>query len=208
MTAIALSHVQLSLRSSPFVPLALAFMGLGTGYLTFGPQELLGYPRRTEEVDTGTGVWSIWMPGFMQVFAAFYLWTGLTLFGTFRTPTLYMAAFAFTAYGAHWFAMGWNRMRGTDTRINFGVAVAFTLTSILGIIVFFGSGDNPIGGMFIGLTCTYVAELAASLRPDLPRFGGLAERVLGFLHIAVGFFLMYLMFATVLDTTLRYSLPL
>jgi hypothetical protein len=31
------------------------------------------------------------------------------LFGTFTTPALYMAALAFTAFGVHWFALGWNR---------------------------------------------------------------------------------------------------
>ena len=32
------------------------------------------------------------MPGFMQFIAGVYLFLGLTLFGTFRTPALYMAA--------------------------------------------------------------------------------------------------------------------
>jgi len=52
------------------------------------------------------------MPGFMQFLAGTYLFLGLTLFGTFRSPPLYMAALAFTAYGVHWFALGWNRIRG------------------------------------------------------------------------------------------------
>ena len=30
--------------ASVFVPLGLAFFGLGTGYLIFGAQELLNYP--------------------------------------------------------------------------------------------------------------------------------------------------------------------
>ncbi|HUN33687.1 MAG TPA: hypothetical protein VMU95_16885 [Trebonia sp.] len=208
MASIALSHVLFSLRMSPFPPLAVGFMGLGTGYLIYGPQELFGYPRRGERVDGGTGVWGIWMPGFMQFFAGVYLFAGLALFGTFHTPALYMAALAFTAYGVHWFAMGWNRIRGADARINLGMCVAFLLISILGIIAFFGAADDPVGGLFIGLTCVYAADLVASLKPDLPGIGGLGERALGFFHITVGFWLMYLMFASVLNTVLKYNLPL
>lgn len=52
----------------------------------------------------------------------------------------------------HWFAIGWNRIRGTDVRIQIGMAVAYLLLSILGIVVFFWVGDDPVGGLFIGLT--------------------------------------------------------
>jgi hypothetical protein len=69
------------------------------GYLIYGLQELLRYPARNESVDFATGVWGIWMPGFMQFIAAIYLFAGLTLFSTFKTPALFMAALAFTAYG-------------------------------------------------------------------------------------------------------------
>jgi hypothetical protein len=34
-------------------------MGLGTGYLVYGPQELFGYPARNDSVDFATGVWGI-----------------------------------------------------------------------------------------------------------------------------------------------------
>jgi len=199
--------VVFSLPTSPFEPLAVGFFGLGTGYLIYGPQELLGYPPRSEQVDHGTGVWGIWMPGFMQLITGLYLFTGLSLFGTFRTPALYMAALAFTAYGVHWFALGWNRLRRIDSRVNVGMSIAFTLISILGIIVFFSAGDHPVGGLFIGLTCIYVSEFFTSLKPDLPGPGTLGERALGFFHITVGFWLMYLMFAVVLDTALNYDLP-
>lgn len=198
----------ISLPTSPFPPLALGFMGLGTGYLIYGPQELFGYPPRGgDRVDFGTGVWGVWMPGFMQFLAGIYLFAALILFGTLHTPALYMAALAFTSYGVHWFAMGWNRMRGLDVRVNLGMAVAFLLISILGVIVFFGAGDNPVGGLFIGLACVYAADLVVSLTPDLPGPGALAERALGFFHITVGFWLMYLMFAVVLNFVLGYTLP-
>lgn len=193
--------------TSPFPPLAVGFMGLGTGYLIYGPQELLGFPPRNEGVDLGTGVWGVWMPGFMQFITGIYLFAGLTLFGTLNTPALYMAALAFTAYGVHWFAIGWNRIRRVDVRVNVGMCIAFLLISILGIIAFFGAGDNPVGGLFIGLTCVYAADLFASLKPDLPGIGAMGERALGFFHITVGFWLMYLMFAVVLNTVLKYDLP-
>jgi hypothetical protein len=147
------------------------------------------------------------MPGFMQFLTGIYLFAALTLFGTLTAPVLYMAALAFTAYGVHWFAMGWNRLHGIDARVNIGMCVAFMLISILGIIAFFGAGDHPVGGLFIGLTCVYAADLVASLKPDLPGVGGLGERALGFFHVTVGFWLMYLTFAVVLNTVLNYTLP-
>jgi hypothetical protein len=82
----ALIQSVVSLPESPFPPLAVGFMGLGTGYLIYGLQELFGYPARNESVDFATGVWGIWMPGFMQFIAGIYLFAGLTLFGTFKTP--------------------------------------------------------------------------------------------------------------------------
>jgi hypothetical protein len=105
------------------------------------------------------------------VITGVYLFAGLTLFGTFKTPALYMAALAFTAYGVHWFAIGWNRLREADARVNAGMSIAFLLISILGIIVFFKVGDAPVGGVFIGLTCVYVTEFLASLKTDLPKAG-------------------------------------
>jgi len=153
-------------------------MGLGTGYLIYGPQELLGCPARNDSVDFATGMWGIWMPGFMQFITGVYLFAGLTLFGTFKAPAVYLAALAFTAYGLHWFAMGWNRLRRADPRVNVGMTIAFLLISILGIIVFFKVGDAPVGGLFIGLACVYAVDFLASLKPDLPKLGGWGERAL------------------------------
>jgi hypothetical protein len=195
-----------SLPTSPFPPLALGFFGLGTGYLIYGPLELFGYPPRSESVDYGVGVWGLWMPGFMQLLTGLYLFAGLTLFGTFKDKPLYMAALAFTAYGVHWFALGWNRIRRLDVRVNIGMAFAFTLISILGIIVFFGARDYPVGGVFIGLTCIYVSDFFASMKPDIGRPGELSERALGFFRIGTGLWLMYLTFAVALDFVLNYTL--
>jgi hypothetical protein len=168
--------IQLTLPASPFPPLAVGFMGLGTGYLVYGTQELFGYPGRDERVDLATGIWGVWMPGFMQFIAGTYLFLGLTLFGTFTAPSLYMAALAFTAYGVHWFALGWIRLRRADARANIGMTVAFLAISVLGIIVFFKAGDDPVGGLFIGLACVYVAEFFATLGPDVPGIGRPAEK--------------------------------
>jgi hypothetical protein len=206
--SVTLVQAVISLPQSPYPPLAVGFFGLGTGYLIWGPQELFGYPKRDSNIDVGNGVWGLWMPGFMQFIAGTYLFIGLTLFNTFRTPALYMAALAFTAYGVHWFAIGWNRMRHVDPRVNLGMAFSYTLISILGIIVFFGVGDHPVAGVFIGLTCVYVADFFASLAPDLKAIGGMAERALGFFRIGTGLWLMYLTFAVALNFVLGYTLPL
>ena len=122
---------------SAFPPLALGFFGLGTGYLIYGPQELFGWPRRDNPVDRGAGIWGIWLPGFCQLVTGLILFVGLTWLQVFTaTPPLYMAALAFSAYGIHWFAIGWNRAHGNDPRINAGMAVAFMVISAMGATVF------------------------------------------------------------------------
>jgi hypothetical protein len=204
--SVALTSVQFSLPASPFPPLAVGFMGLGTGYLIYGTQELFGYPKRDEAVDRATGVWGIWMPGFMQFITGVYLFLGLTLFGTFTAAPLYMAALAFTAYGVHWFALGWIRLRGADARANIGMTVAFLAISVLGCLVFFKAGDDPVGGLFIGLICVYVTEFFATLGADAPSLSKPGTRALGFFHLGTGVWLFYLMFAVVLDFTLKWTL--
>jgi hypothetical protein len=194
---------------SAYPPLAVGFFGLGTGYLIYGTQELFGYPKRDERVDLASGVWGIWMPGFMQFIAGTYLFLGLTVFSTFTaTPKLYMAALAFTAYGVHWFALGWIRLRQADARTNIGMTIAFLLISILGIIVFFGVGDDPVGGLFIGLACVYAAEFFETLGPDAPRLSAPAQLATGFFRLGTGLWLMYLVFAVALNFVLKYTLPL
>src|SRR5581483_7081688 len=203
---------------SAFVPLAVGFMGLATGYLIYGPQELFKLPARNRPVDISTGIWGIWMPGFMQFLAGTYLFVGLTWFHSFREKPLYMAALAFTAYGVHWWAIGLARALGGDPRPNAFMSIAFTLISILGIIVFFKASDAPVGGLFIGLTCIYISDFFASLfiaeppatdpgpvpeyqarHPVRNPLGELGERALGFFHLGTGLWLMYLMFAITLN---------
>jgi hypothetical protein len=189
-------------QESMFVPVALGLFGLGTGYLIWGPQELLGYPPKEPDVDRALGVWGIWMPGFCQFVTGMLLFVGLTWFQVFKEPALYMAALAFSAYGIHWFALGWNRYRGNDPRPNAGMSVAFTIISVLGMVVFFGlSGGWPVGLLFAGLTCVYISEFFVGMR--LP----LGEKLLGASHIVTGLWLMYLTFSTVLNIASGYDLP-
>jgi hypothetical protein len=62
------------------------------------------------------------------------------------------AALAFTAYGVHWWAIGLNRALGGDPRLNGLMSIAFTVLSVLGVVVFFGPNDWPVAVLFIGLT--------------------------------------------------------
>jgi hypothetical protein len=216
-----------SFPESTFVPLAVGFFGLGTGYLIYGPQELFALPTRNAAVDLTTGIWGIWMPGFMQFLTGTYLWIGLTWFHSFREPPLYMAALAFTAYGVHWWAIGMARWFGGDPRPNGFMSIAFALISILGIIVFFDAKDSPVAGLFIGLTCIYVSDFFASTfrrdavvppagapagppraRPEPTPLAELGERALGFFHLGTGLWLMYLTFAATLNITSGFDLPL
>lgn len=184
---------------SAFPPLALGFFGLGTGYLIYGPQELIGWPRRDERVDRATGVWGIWLPGFCQFLAGVILFVGLTWFQVFsKSPALYMAALAFSAYGIHWFAIGWNRHRGNDPRTNAGMCVAFMVISAIGATVFFNVGDWPVGLVFLGLFAVYFFDFFASIGVKI------GERLLGFFHLATGLWLMYLTYAVAVDFALGF----
>jgi hypothetical protein len=186
--------MMVTFAASQFPPLALGFFGLGTGYLIWGPQELFGFPKRDEGVDRSLGVWGLWMPGFCQLLTGLILFIGLTWFQVFSSDKiLYMAALAFSAYGIHWFALGWNRYRGNDPRPNAGMSIAFLVLSALGATVFFHAGDWPVGLLFIGLAAVYVADFFIA-------FGaGFFENILGLIRVVTGLWLMYLMFAVTLN---------
>lgn len=156
--------MDVTFATTTFVPVVLGFFGLGTGYLIYGPQELFGFPRRDASVDRATGIWGIWMPGFCQFVTGVYLFVALTWLGSLKAPALYAAALAFSAYGIHWFAMGWNRYQGNDGRPNGLMAIPFTIISVLGMVVFFATGSWPVGILFAGLTAIYVSEFFASFR--------------------------------------------
>lgn len=41
--------------SSPFVPVAIGFFGLGTGYFIWGGQALFGFPKTSPDVNRSLG---------------------------------------------------------------------------------------------------------------------------------------------------------
>ncbi len=148
----------------------MGLFGLGTGYLIYGPQELFGFPRRDASVDRATGIWGIWLPGFCQFVTGVYLFVALTWLGSLREPALYTAALAFSAYGIHWFTLGWNRYQGNDARPTGLMAIPFTIISVLDMVVFFAAGTWPVGILFTGLTAVYVSEffiVAPGIGPSL-----------------------------------------
>lgn len=193
--------MELTFAQSAFPPLALGFFGLGTGYLIYGPQEFAGWPKRDEEgrVNRGTGIWGIWLPGFCQFVAGMILFVGLTWFQVFqKSAPLYMAALAFSAYGIHWFAIGWNRYSGNDPRTNAGMCVAYMVISAMGATVFFKVGDWPVGLLFLGLFAVYFSDFFAAIGLKL------GERALGFFHLTTGGWLMYLAYAVAVDFAIGY----
>lgn len=194
--------MDVTFAQSAFPPLALGFFGLGTGYLIYGPQELVGWPKRDEaggRVDRATGVWGIWLPGFCQFVTGTILFIGLTWFQVFsKTAPLYMAALAFSAYGIHWFAIGWNRYRGNDPRPNAGMCIAFMVISAMGATVFFKAADWPVGLLFLLLVAVYFTDFFAAIGLKL------GERALGFFHVVTGAWLMYLAYAVTVDFALGY----
>ena len=189
------------MHTSIFAPVVLGFFGLGTGYLIYGPAELFGFPARSREVDRSMGVWGIFLPGLCQLVTGVILFVGLTWFQVFKEPPLYMAALAFSAYGIHWFAIGWNRFQGNDSRPNAGMSVAFVVISALGTFVFFDAGAWPVGLLFVGLILVYIGEFLVAVTVPL------GERLLGFAHLITGAWLMYLTVSTTLNIASGFHLP-
>lgn len=185
------------------LPVALGFFGLGTGYLIFGPYEFFGFPKeKSEALNHSLGQWGIWMPGFLQFVTGILLWLGVTLFpsayGSADGHTIaYMAALAFTAYGVHWFALGYNKYKGADARVDGFMAFAFLWISITGAVAFFSVSDNPVGVLFVLLALVYISDIPASLFESK-----MWTRIKGVFHIITGIWLMYLMFASVLTFAL------
>jgi hypothetical protein len=130
--------------SSRYVPIAIGFFGLATGYIIWGGQALFRFPESSPEVDRTMGMLGFWMPGFMQFITGVYLLIGLTWFNVFgNAAPLYMAGLAFTAYGVHWFAMGYRRYISASDQPEGWMAIAFLFLSILGVYVFGKAGDIP-----------------------------------------------------------------
>ena len=88
--------------ASRFVPVAIGFFGLGTGYFIWGGQALFGFPKTSPEVNRTMGMWGFWMPGFMQFITGVYLLIGLTWFNVFGdVAPLYMAGLIYGRSRVH-----------------------------------------------------------------------------------------------------------
>ncbi len=184
--------------SSPFVPVAIGFFGLGTGYFIWGGQALFGFPKSSPEVNRTLGLWGFWMPGFMQFLTGIYLLTGLTWFNVFgKAAPLYMAGLAFTAYGIHWFAMAHRRYIDSSAQPDGWMAIAFLFLSILGVDVFRRAGDIPVMLIFVGLTLIYAIEIPTRLLS-----WNLGGRLVGLFQFITGIWLMYCTYAMTVDLAL------
>jgi hypothetical protein len=192
--------VNVGFDSSKFWPVAIGFFGLATGYLVVGGQALFQFSKGSQEVEKSTALWSFWMAGFMQFITGVYLTVGLTWFGVFANAApLYMAAVAFTAYGVHWFAVSHRRYIGSSAVPEGWMAIAFTLLSVLGVIVFKAAGDIPVAIVFVGLTLVYLTEIPTrfGLWP-----GGV--RLIGLWQVLTGLWLIYVTYGVVLNLAVGY----
>jgi succinate-acetate transporter protein len=189
---------QFAFVHSAFIPVAIGFFGLGTGYFVWGGQAVFGVPKPTPEVNRTMGMWGFWMPGFMQLITGVYLMVGLSWFNVYgNAAPLYMAALAFTAYGVHWFAMAHRRFIGSSDQPDAWMAIPFALISILGITVFVGAHDAPLVILFVGLTLIYLTEIPGKFAGS----AGLA-RLTGLWQLLTGIWLMYLTYATAINLSL------
>jgi hypothetical protein len=189
---------EFSFAASRFVPVAVGFFGLGTGYFIWGGQALFGFPKASPEVNRTMGMWGFWMPGFMQFITGVYLLVGLTWFNVFgNAAPLYMAGLAFTAYGVHWFSMSHRRYIDANDQPDGWMAIAFLFLSILGIDVFRRAADIPVMILFVCLALIYIFEIPTRLLGWLP-----GARLVGLVQFLTGIWLMYLTYAVTVDTAL------
>src|ERR1700737_4249638 len=172
----------ISFTSSPFVPIAIGFFGLATGYLIWGGQALFQFPKASPEVNKSLGLWGFWMPGFMQLLTGIYLLVGLTWFNVFHSAApLYMAGLPFTAYRICWVAMAHRRYSDSNVQLDGWMAIAFLFLSILGVDVFRRAGDIPVMIIFVGLTLIYAMEIPTRLFSWRP-----GSRIIGLVQFLTG----------------------
>lgn len=187
---------------STYLPIAIGFFGLGTGYFIWGGQAVFGFPAGKPEVNKTMGMWAFWMPGMMQFVTGIVLLIGLTWFNVFgKAPPLYMAAVAFTAYGIHWFAMAHRRFIESSALPDAWMAIAYFILSVLGVVIFFGANDIPVAIVFIGLSLIYLTE--SPYRFGVFPFGA---RLVGIWQLLTGIWLMYLTWAVSLNISLGWHL--
>jgi hypothetical protein len=112
-----------------------------------------------------------------------------------------MAGLAFTSYGVHWFALGYNKYKGADTTVDGFMAVGFLWISIIGAVVFGLGHDIPVMILFILLVLVYINDIPASLFHS-PVWG----KGKALFQLITGTWLMYLTFAAALNFALGYHL--
>jgi hypothetical protein len=108
-----------------------------------------------------------------------------------------MAALAFTAFGIHWFAMAHRRFIGSSELPDAWMAIAFSILSILGVVIFIGANDIPVAIVFIGLSLIYLTEFPT-------RFGVLpgGAKLVATWQLLTGIWLMYMTCAVALNISL------
>ena len=184
--------------SSHYAPIAIGFFGLATGYFIWGGQALFGFPETSPEVNRTMGLWGFWMPGFMQFITGVYLLVGLTWFNVFgKEAPLLMAGLAFTAYGVHWFAMGYRRYINSSDQPDGWMAIAFLFLSILGVYVFGRAADIPVMIIFVGLTLIYATEIPTRLFS-----WSSGSRFVGLFQFMTGIWLLYCTYAITVNQAL------
>jgi hypothetical protein len=188
---------------SAFVPLALGFFGVATGYLIWGGSALFGVPagQDTPEVRKSLGLWGMSMPGLLPLLTGLWLFTGLTLFNVFsQSPALYMAALAFTAYGVHWLVLGYKRYMGISAGADGWMAIAYFVLSVLGVVVFLSGPhrDVPVAILFVIFALVYLFEAPTRLGLLSERIG---NRAMAVVHFFGGFWPLYLTVAVTLNLT-------
>jgi len=187
-----------SFAASPFVPVAIGFFGLGTGYFIWGwavPVWFSENEPRSEQNDGNVGVLDA---GFHAV-PHWCLSSGWTdLVQRFRKCSS--------------FVYGWSRLHGlrnslvrnglrryidSSAQPDGWMAIAFLFLSVLGVDVFRRAGDIPVMLIFVGLTLIYAIEIPTRLLSW--NFG---VRLVGLFQFITGTWLMYCTYATTVDLAL------
>jgi hypothetical protein len=130
------------------------------------------------------------------------LLTGLSWFPVFvQAPGAYMAGLAFTAFGVHWFAIGYRRYRDASAEPEAWMTIPFAWLSLIGVIAFLLGGDVPVAIVFMLLLLIYVCEMVGRFGHS-PRF----LKLQGVLQLINGVWLMYLTLAFALAFADRVKL--
>ncbi|WP_054854121.1 hypothetical protein [Vulcanisaeta distributa] len=190
--------------ASVLPPVAVGgFFGLGIGYLIYGGMGLF-FPTKTDELtNKSLAVWGgLWMPGFMQFLTGIYILVTISIYRELPSVFYMAGGVAFTAYGVHWFALGWKRYIGSSNLPDAFMALGFLVLSVLGAFVFGYVHDYPVMILFIILVLVYATEAPARFlnSPTLSRLVSLWQFI-------GGWWLMYLTIAAVVDLALGLSLP-